>query len=830
MSLERSVGTNGLLQGSAAPSKTVTGKIAGLSVIYYDAYQIAVKNGYDGTVEEWLASLKGEQGEQGVSVESASIDPSNNHLVLNLSDMTAIDAGELPKGEKGDKGDTGATGAQGEKGDKGDKGDTGEKGDTGNPTDEQVATAVQTYLDEHPEATTTVEDGSVAEAKLADRAVTPPKTSFLEFAGFGENLFNKNTTTDGKQIYQGAPYADYINSTDMCVSDFIPVEANTVYCRSANSFETTGTTVAYQFTFYYDADKNGLSYIRHYYGSKKFTTPEGCAYIRINLPLDCKNIAMVVKGDTEPSEYVPYTENYKLGNGVFISVNNFESLQELWDTIPNRTIDKKALDDEVAGELDSVDARVNTAVAWNHALQQYKTISGRTNVIRDVAKGIFDITSDVSAQNIVVHGVNYFDVDDLIPGKIDSRTGAITDSATEYYTEHLIPVQPSQILYISRDPNAESKSYIMAYYYDREQNYVGYKAIGAATYVGALNVRDDAYYMRIAVDQICIDEKFMLSANYHGNAVGGYGNDAVNGSSITGERANYGINLYFPYVGYRIENGKLVGAANTYTVEEIMHIDVLEVDATVEASVPVKAFDQDRLKNVTLKYGRYADTDYILARVFKSTLTGGTLTPKVVSFTPGGKLMTTYTKENDFVLAINAGVFNTDDNSCIGTTICDGVVVTDHIDHIYCGKSDTLAIDSAGNLSSYAYETTTADMLAAGVVHAVQGKGTLIANYAKIDMDTFNQLLEDATLGTAKHPRMAIGQYKNGDYMVFACGGRETNQAGMTCAEMQDIFVADGVKYAYCLDGGGSCNMMFFKKELAPYTEGRADPSYIVFN
>jgi hypothetical protein len=32
------------------------------------------------------------------------------------------------------------------------------------------------------------------------------------------------------------------------------------------------------------------------------------------------------------------------------------------------------------------------------------------------------------------------------------------------------------------------------------------------------------------------------------------------------------------------------------------------------------------------------------------------------------------------------------------------------------------------------------------------------------------------------------------------------------------------------MDGSGSCNMRFFKKELAPYSESRADPSYIVFN
>jgi hypothetical protein len=65
------------------------------------AYDVAVDNGFVGTVAEWLASLEGEKGE---------------------------------KGDDGEKGDTGEQGIQGERGLKGDKGDTGEqgvKGDTG---------------------------------------------------------------------------------------------------------------------------------------------------------------------------------------------------------------------------------------------------------------------------------------------------------------------------------------------------------------------------------------------------------------------------------------------------------------------------------------------------------------------------------------------------------------------------------------------------------------------------------------------------------------------------------------------------------------------------
>lgn len=66
------------LKGSAESYIKLKGSISLPDAIQGDsAYEIAVKNGFDGTEEEWLASLKGERGEQGI------------------------------QGEKGDKGDVG---------------------------------------------------------------------------------------------------------------------------------------------------------------------------------------------------------------------------------------------------------------------------------------------------------------------------------------------------------------------------------------------------------------------------------------------------------------------------------------------------------------------------------------------------------------------------------------------------------------------------------------------------------------------------------------------------------------------------------------------------
>lgn len=74
------------------------------------AYEIAVDNGFEGTEEQWLESLKGETGPAG------------------------------PKGDSGADGQDGARGPQGEQGPQGPQGEPGadgEDGADGFPTEEQ---------------------------------------------------------------------------------------------------------------------------------------------------------------------------------------------------------------------------------------------------------------------------------------------------------------------------------------------------------------------------------------------------------------------------------------------------------------------------------------------------------------------------------------------------------------------------------------------------------------------------------------------------------------------------------------------------------------------
>ena len=140
-------GTNGLTpyingDGNWQIGNTDTGvKAAGVNGVNGDsAYDIAVKNGFDGSESEWLETLKGEQGEQGIQgiqgekgetgakgdkgdkgetgaqgVGVSKVEITNNELVITLSDKTVLNLGNIKgdKGEKGDKGDDGEKGEQG---------------------------------------------------------------------------------------------------------------------------------------------------------------------------------------------------------------------------------------------------------------------------------------------------------------------------------------------------------------------------------------------------------------------------------------------------------------------------------------------------------------------------------------------------------------------------------------------------------------------------------------------------------------------------------------------------------------------------------------------
>lgn len=175
---------SGVIKGSVSDTGLLKGSIgAMLGKDGYSAYEVAVKNGFDGTEEEWLASLKGDKGDKG--------DP------FVYEDFTPEQLASI-KGEKGDVGNPGVYIGSGDmpndynvqidpNGDALDGSDLAKASDVNQlsrdiadekkravkkeneiealftlPTQE----AVNSWLNAHPEATTTVQDKSLTIDKM----------------------------------------------------------------------------------------------------------------------------------------------------------------------------------------------------------------------------------------------------------------------------------------------------------------------------------------------------------------------------------------------------------------------------------------------------------------------------------------------------------------------------------------------------------------------------------------------------------------------------------------------------------------------------------------
>ena len=139
---------------------------------YLSAYAIAVAHGFEGTEEDWLASLKGQPGDQGTGLDLRGMVASTDELpapeastpgqaylvgteeanVLWIFDEAQNQyrpAGPLrgETGPTGPKGDTGATGPQGPKGDTGATGAAGPQGPQGDTGPQGPQGAAFTYAD-----------------------------------------------------------------------------------------------------------------------------------------------------------------------------------------------------------------------------------------------------------------------------------------------------------------------------------------------------------------------------------------------------------------------------------------------------------------------------------------------------------------------------------------------------------------------------------------------------------------------------------------------------------------------------------------------------------
>ena len=147
------------------------------------AYQIALQNGFQGTEEEWLASLKGEKGDKGDQGEKGEQGERGEKGDTGEQGIQGIPGEKGDKGDRGEQGEQGIQGIQGvqgipgEKGEKGDKGDQGERGLQGEKGEKGDKGDPFTYADFTPEQIAELQQPATEAAKTANEAATEASTA-----------------------------------------------------------------------------------------------------------------------------------------------------------------------------------------------------------------------------------------------------------------------------------------------------------------------------------------------------------------------------------------------------------------------------------------------------------------------------------------------------------------------------------------------------------------------------------------------------------------------------------------------------------------------------
>lgn len=250
------------------------------------------------------------------------------------------------------------------------------------------------------------------------------------------------------------------------------------------------------------------------------------------------------------------------------------------------------------------------------------------------------------------------------------------------------------------------------------------------------------------------------------------------------------------------------------------------------------------MASISVEYGRTSGASYYFIRIPKYTIDGKRIAPKVAITSADGSVTgskvsaLTFAKRENTIFTINAGLFNTSTMQPQGQTIINGVSVTNTpmTDDMGTDISDDecypLCINASGDLSApYERSIDTAAMIADGVKYAVTAWGQFVENFAKADSSKYNEIVH-----AGNYIRQSIGQFQNGDYFVCTVDmsrNSVSNEAGMTYDTLADLLISKGVKFAYSLDGGGSCETVIGNRQINPIyegTEGRAVPTVIYFD
>ena len=243
------------------------------------AYQTWLDQGNTGTEQDFLDSLKGKDADNIDLTNYVTKDEVHAHS--NKEILDSITQENINNWNNGTGGEDGKSAyeiwlEQGNTGTEQDfldslKGKDGKDGDGASLSDAQIEEAVSNYLNEHPEATTTVADGSITNGKFADDV----NERFGNMSNvIVETIIEPSTLTKGYRMggQKGTTAAAQQTSA---VTDYITIPFDTKRVEFCNNvFELHNPNV---YCATYDKDKN---FIRNIPAVQIFNTLENERYVR----------------------------------------------------------------------------------------------------------------------------------------------------------------------------------------------------------------------------------------------------------------------------------------------------------------------------------------------------------------------------------------------------------------------------------------------------------------------------------------------------------------------------------------------------------------------
>lgn len=231
---------------------------------------------------------------------------------------------------------------------------------------------------------------------------------------------------------------------------------------------------------------------------------------------------------------------------------------------------------------------------------------------------------------------------------------------------------------------------------------------------------------------------------------------------------------------------------------------------------------------VICETGRIFETTYYSFRISKERYHPFVSAP--FGAKRGEKPLTDIAKNDGYLLAINAGLFNPlpHTHEPEGIIIQNGEVVQNSR-AVFYPDSMPLTIDSNGRLWYADCKADANELVKAGIIHAVCGFMPIVIDGVAVPREKWTCVPHY----DLPHLRQIIGQYANGDYAVITCEGRGyAKSTGWTIEDAQRVCMVHGLWFAYNLDGGTSTETVCMGKQVTETHARAADrfaPTFIVF-